>query len=304
MKNPEVFDQIDQEDIIRDNPHEFIMQHRDKIIDMLGSAEVKTLGNLDDIDEISAHSNKVFLTELNIGDELKKGISSSNAIRFFEYNYGPGKLHAIFKPKNGEDPSRLRTFGIDPKQGLFVRERAAYLVDEYAGLGIVLPTVIKTIDGEIGSLQLYIPHTVAEDARRTGQDLKQDVLFGGSQWKKMALLDRLIDNADRSDENYLVCHDNSQIFAIDHGFSFCLVPDPSKEINRAYQYFLQSPDLAQLDDELRECLENLLKHEAEIEAEIQGDESIEDPELIARGLLTTRTFDRARKMLEANSICV
>lgn len=307
MKNPEIFNQIDEENIIRDNPHEFVMENGAEIINLLESAEIKTLGNIDELDtKIQPHSNKVFLTELDVGENLRKNIFNSNAVRFFELNYGEGKLVAVFKPKSGEDTSRIRTFDIDPHSGLYTRERAAYLVDQHANLGIVCPTVIRKIDNEIGSLQLYIPHAIADEPRRFQDELDREKLEGGNHWKKMAMLDRLIDNADRSDENFLVCkNDHSQIFAIDHGLSFCLVPDPTKETNRAYQYFAKNRELAFLDDELRTCLEKLLSHEDEIESELADQEDISNnPELIAKGLLTTRVFERARRMTKENSILI
>lgn len=306
MRNPEFFSQIDQKNEIEETPHELIVKNGEEIAKLLETAAIRNLGKIEDLDSsISPHSNEVFLTEIKI-DGFDANFENSNCIRFFELHYGINKLVAVFKPKSGENPSRLRTFNIDPETGLFTRERAAYLVDQYGDLGIVSPTVIRNIDDEIGSLQLYIPHTIADGPAKQLDTLDKEKMVNGADWKKMAMLDRLIDNADRNDENFLVVKDDSsKIFAIDHGFSFCLVPDPCKESNRAYQYFAQNKEKAFLDNETKICLEKILSNEQNNNAEIdKTDNHIKDPELIAKGLISTRVFDRARKMLELNSILI
>jgi hypothetical protein len=61
-------------------------------------------------------------------------------------------IHAVFKPVSAEGAHRSP--GSPP---LYTREIAAYRLSEALGLRLVPPTVERTIDGEVGSLQLFVP---------------------------------------------------------------------------------------------------------------------------------------------------
>jgi hypothetical protein len=114
----------------------------------------------------------------------------------------------VFKPKGGES-KRFR------KLEQYKRERAAYLVDLFFGFHLVPPTVIREIDGEVGSAQEFIQDAemgVAYYFEVTeNPDLIREAL-------KMDLFDYIINNADRSPDNWLV--KDNRIVAIDHGICF------------------------------------------------------------------------------------
>ncbi|OQA04791.1 MAG: Phosphatidylinositol 3- and 4-kinase [bacterium ADurb.Bin400] len=114
----------------------------------------------------------------------------------------------------------------------------------------------------------------------------------------MAMLDRLINNADRNAHNLLVClNDQTKQIAIDHGCSFCMKKKTDDSV--AWEYFRNNPELATLDDELTGCLRSLLEHQDEVKARM--------PEDIRRRLeagIEPRVFETAQKMLGAGTILV
>lgn len=113
----------------------------------------------------------------------------------------------IFKPYDGED-HELK------KYVQYKRERAAYLFDKIFNWGLVPPTVIRDIDGRVGSAQVFVEDasTPTDDApsEELGDTFKKDKL-------KLYAFDFLIGNDDRHG-NYLI--KEGRIVAIDNGLTF------------------------------------------------------------------------------------
>jgi len=114
----------------------------------------------------------------------------------------------IFKPKSKEK-YQFRQIEVGTH---FRRERAAYLISKYLKFDIVPLTVIREIDGEIGSVQQFID---AKTAHR--QKIPQDKAFK-KQLIKLWIFDYIIYNSDRHDENFLI--KDSRIYAIDNSQTF------------------------------------------------------------------------------------
>lgn len=118
------------------------------------------------------------------------------------------KVKAVYKPRQGEQP--LWDF---PADTLSKREMAAYLVSRELGWNLVPVTVLReTGPFGPGSLQRFIEHdpevhyfTFDEEAR--------------SQLGPVALLDVLINNADRKGGHLLLDGEN-KVWLIDHGLCF------------------------------------------------------------------------------------
>jgi uncharacterized repeat protein (TIGR03843 family) len=141
----------------------------------------------------------------------------------------------VYKPVAGERP--LWDF---PDGTLAAREVAAYLVSETTGWGVVPPTVLR--DGPLGpgACQLWVETSrststnlvgfVLADALPTGwhaiADAEDD---DGTEYllahaddpalARMALLDVVINNADRKGGHVLHAHDGS-LRGVDHGVTF------------------------------------------------------------------------------------
>ena len=119
---------------------------------------------------------------------------------------------AIFKPKNGE-----RSLRTEVKEGTyFKRARAAYLVSKALGFDIVPPTVIRSLDGEIGSIQQFVRN--AKTYLEVSSEEKQKILQKHrGQLIALWIFDIIIWNSDRHDSNLLVADD---VRAIDNDLSF------------------------------------------------------------------------------------
>ncbi|OGZ97088.1 MAG: hypothetical protein A3I44_01015 [Candidatus Sungbacteria bacterium RIFCSPLOWO2_02_FULL_51_17] len=118
---------------------------------------------------------------------------------------------SVFKPKDNEvdlrDNVRPGTF--------YKRERAAYLVSKFLGFELVPPTVIREVDGQIGSVQQFV-----EDAKGPYEIPSGAKLL--DRWPeelmRLWLFDLIIWNSDRHDGNLLFKNDRA--CAIDNGLSF------------------------------------------------------------------------------------
>ncbi len=127
---------------------------------------------------------------------------------------------AMFKPADGENQTKVFP---ELKAGTYYkRERAAYLVDRFLDLGLVPPTVIREMDGSVGSMQEFIPD--AQTPRSMDADEWQSLDFESDAFQKMWLLDYIIHNADRNMGNYLIKDGGETVKAIDHGFCFANYP--------------------------------------------------------------------------------
>ncbi|MEZ4510426.1 MAG: SCO1664 family protein [Chloroflexota bacterium] len=127
---------------------------------------------------------------------------------------------AVYKPRRGERPLWDFTTGT-----LCQREQAAFLVSEGLGWQLIPPTVLRDGPHGIGSVQLFIQHN-PENHYFTfeGSDIHRQ------QLQQMALLDVVINNADRKSGHVLLeeAEDETaipttmpvRIWGIDHGICF------------------------------------------------------------------------------------
>ncbi len=143
--------------------------------------------------------------------ELDEG--TVNSVFLVEFTNGTS---GIFKPASGESAMRKIEHGT-----LFKRERAAYLVNAEMNFGFVPPTIIRKINGQIGSLQLFIPDTLPYyEIRREEISRKEHIQ---NQLKTFWVYDPLIHNSDRHMGNILCekVDGNFNLHAIDNAASFC-----------------------------------------------------------------------------------
>jgi uncharacterized repeat protein (TIGR03843 family) len=134
----------------------------------------------------------------------------SNAAFLVRVSCGDDSVYAVYKPEAGERP----LFDFEP--GLHRRERAAYLLSEHLGWGIVPPTVIREDPPlGVGSLQWFVEcdfrehyFTLYADSPETHRRLLQ-----------IALFDCVANNTDRKSGHVLRGHDG-RVWGIDHGLCF------------------------------------------------------------------------------------
>lgn len=101
-------------------------------------------------------------------------------------------------------------------------EVAAYRLDRLIGLGMVPPTVIKSIRGGEGSLQLWIPDCFSERDRVERHIEVPDRQGFKQAIARMRVFDALIYNTDRNQGNILVSRRDGRVWLIDHSRAFRL----------------------------------------------------------------------------------
>lgn len=135
-----------------------------------------------------------------------------------------GGVSGVFKSEDYEPYLAEQNVPMD-METMHYRERAAYIVDEALGFGLVPPTVIRELEVEgeddlkVGSLQLFLEHahhfhTKDEETRKELLHLYEERIV------TMALLDFIIWNEDRNFANVLIDYEKGEFYAIDNGTSF------------------------------------------------------------------------------------
>lgn len=189
--------------------------NKEHILDVLHTHEAHILGSIDEmLPEISAHANVVELVNL-----LSSGDNTATAeVRPVMIDDEGVPMAGIFKPFDGENEEMRRKSGLP---NFYEREEAAYLISEHFDLDLVPPTVVREIDGRLGSLQLFMSSrgysTVDEGAL---SDEEWTKISTSPDFVTMGLLDAIIANPDRHENNYLVSKggaDPTKLVAIDHG---------------------------------------------------------------------------------------
>lgn len=133
---------------------------------------------------------------------MGSGINNSRYVKIKDDGAG------VFKSKKDE----IHTGGCE-KGTLHLRERAAYLVSEMLGFDFVPPTVIREVDGQVGSLQRFIEgHNLGLDHIWDSEERRTE------EFAKLLIFDYIIWNMDRHGANYLV--KDERVLAIDHGNCF------------------------------------------------------------------------------------
>jgi len=132
----------------------------------------------------------------------------SNYTFFTQVDWEGEIIHCVYKPSRGERP--LWDF---PAATLARREVAAYLVSHALGWNLTPPTIYRE-DGPIGpgSVQLYIDHDPQYHYFNFSIEDRQRL-------RPTALLDIIINNADRKGSHILKAKDGS-LWLIDHGVCF------------------------------------------------------------------------------------
>jgi hypothetical protein len=150
------------------------------VIDLLRTAEIEILGLL------PYASNATLLTKIASGDL---------------------EALAVYKPRRGERP--LWDF---PSGTLCHRETAAYVVSKQLGWDLVPPTILRDGPAGFGALQWFIDENEEADVRELPRTHPDEL-------RRLALLDAVINNADRK-AGHLLVDRSGKLWGIDHGVTF------------------------------------------------------------------------------------
>jgi uncharacterized repeat protein (TIGR03843 family) len=209
-------------------------------------------------------------------------------------------VRCVYKPVAGERP--LWDF---PEDTLSKREVASYEMSEALGLHVVPPTVWRTkgpagpgmcqvwID-EVAEMQLVAVLPGGEDLTNWHHVFDGSDEYGGvvslvhardATLQKVALLDAVINNADRKGGHLLV-DENQRIWAIDHGVSFS-TEEKLRTVLWGWAGESIPDDLAAPVAALREMLSTRIPES--VTAWLSTDE-VESLEIRIKGLLADGTF--------------
>jgi uncharacterized repeat protein (TIGR03843 family) len=136
--------------------------------------------------------------------------SSSNSAMLIRVDDGAHRALAVYKPEEGERPLR------DFPPGVYRRERAAYVLSEALGWGLVPATVLRE-DAPFGpgSVQRFVPH----DPHQHYFTLYDSHPETHPELLRMAVFDVVANNADRKGGHVLRGEDG-RVWGIDQGLCF------------------------------------------------------------------------------------
>ncbi len=140
-----------------------------------------------------------------------------------------GETHrAIFKNIDLEIDGTVRADRLERDfSDKYAYEVAAYRVDRLAGIGLVPVTVVRDVEGETGSVQLWIEDVITLEAAVNDPQAKvHDFDLLVERLGMMYVLDALIYNVDRNFGNVLVDLDRDVFHPIDHSRAFRLSAKP------------------------------------------------------------------------------
>lgn len=138
---------------------------------------------------------------------------SSNYTFLATVRHRDRSMLAVYKPRSGERP--LWDF---PHGTLCLREVATFVVSEALGWSLVPPTVLRDGPHGIGSVQRFV-HADPEAHYFTLQDHPAYT----EAFRRIAIFDVVVNNADRKSGHCLLGHDG-RIWAVDHGITFHAMP--------------------------------------------------------------------------------
>jgi uncharacterized repeat protein (TIGR03843 family) len=142
--------------------------------------------------------------ELSVEGRL---VDASNATLYCSVCLDGVTAACVYKPVRGERP--LWDF---PDGTLAGREVATYLVSEATGWGLVPPTVLRDGPFGPGMCQLWIDVVEGVDLRELAGSDHPDL-------QRMALLDAVVNNADRKG-GHLLPTPEGRVLGVDHGVCF------------------------------------------------------------------------------------
>ncbi len=119
----------------------------------------------------------------------------------------------------------FKTVGGDGGPDRYQHEVAAYLLDRALGLGMVPVTVLRTVDGQPGSLQAWVEGALDQE---TAEGYNMEFFESEGKTSQLSLarvFDALIGNTDRKPADVLGLVNRDQVMLIDHSKAFSTSPE-------------------------------------------------------------------------------
>ncbi len=200
--------------------------NKEEIVSVMEAGTAEVVGRIEDFYNVPPHRNVVEMAYVNI-----EAGRTRNIAEFVTIDDEAGHhVEAVFKPVRGEAKDFYNANGLGHD---YPREVASYLISEHFGFDLVPPTTLRTINGHIGSLQLFMPYErykLASEALLELDDEDSQSFMESTDVRNMAALDWIIANGDRHVNNYMAKVDAEkrpiltngapELIAIDNGLAF------------------------------------------------------------------------------------
>lgn len=128
------------------------------------------------------------------------------------FNSDGSDIVGLWKPSDEEHPCRVSSGILTGTY--YIREAMAYELSKTLGSDLIPPTAIRDIDGEVGSVQEWHFGCVNYAVTEVSLDIPEDRQIDAS------VMDYLMGNTDRHDNNYMVNVDSGDLVLIDNGLCF------------------------------------------------------------------------------------
>lgn len=246
----------------------------EKILQIMKEGEIVLLGDIEEVvGDIRPHANEVNIASLSS--------RHANDVLGVRVQKGDDSILCVFKPYNGENVEAKRQTQVD---NFYSRECAAYMVSDHFEFDVVPPTLIREVNGEVGSLQLFLDHDYYQNLSNLSSD-KIDKAEASSDWQTVAVLDWILANCERHWDNMMVDAENpTNIAAIDHGIIFSsynyyemALRGPSLQLT--LDHTTDKPKLVDIPEDLLAKLEAGLRNRDYLEEKLRGISHITDEEI-------------------------
>lgn len=157
---------------------------------------------------------------------LERFLSGARVVDSFDLERGSTRPRLLRLVRNGDERRGIykTVEELDPSAGRdidrYQHEVAAYRLDRMIGLGMVPVTVLRMIDGEHGSLQLWIEEAVDQETTADYRLSLGDAETTAAQLASGAIWDALIGNHHRRPTDILMLVSGKSVHVIDHSKAF------------------------------------------------------------------------------------
>jgi len=271
----------------------------EQILEAMNQGDAEMMGSIETIiTDINPHANEVDVVDVDI-EQTDQVIEHANEVDWVIVRDGQNNaLRCVFKPFDGErhEPDARSGEEFNVKK-FYTHEYAAFLISQHFGFDLVPPTVIREVDGRVGSLQLFV-----NPEKYKPYSKMEDMAFSdmyGEDWNNMAAFDWLLANCERHTDNFLVnLQQHDQLVGIDHGV--CLSTGDywglefrGPSLNLTFDNLNNKPKAVDIPEETLEKLRDGLARRAELESALKQEGlDIEDEEI-------NRMFERAQQLLNS-----
>ena len=179
-------------------------------------------------------TNKELFQEKQSSDTVEEFLANAEVIRLEELKIGitrPRRIilrndniqkRALFKSYNTgvQENGGIPLYILLNRSDRYQHERAAYVLNELLGINMIPETVIRKVDGEKGSVQLWVENSLVHRSVINSKSGALEVCPFKKQIAMMNIFDMLIHNDDRNNGNILYTLSDCRLWMIDHSRAF------------------------------------------------------------------------------------